>query len=77
MLREDKQIDAIFMFVLRNLRSIFVGISLAILVGGIVWFFIPGKIIRWLERIPRSRLRLMGLAEIILSLGLLYFVLYR
>ena len=77
MLREDKQIDAIFMFVLRNLRSIFVGISLAILVGGAIWFFIPEKIIRWLERIPLIHLRLVGLAGIIFSLGLLYFVLYR
>lgn len=69
--------DDIYMFTFRHLKLLFAGISLAILAEGVVFFFSPGKIIRWLERIPRSRFRLMGIAEIIISLGLLYFILYR
>ena len=69
--------DDIYMFTFRNLKLLFAGISLAILAEGVIFFFAPGKIVRWLERIPRSYLRLMGIAEIIASLGLLYFVLYR
>ena len=69
--------DDIYMFTFRNLKLLFIGISLAILAEGIIFFFIPGKIIRWFERVPRFRLRLMGAAELIISLGLLYFILYR
>ncbi|MCD5397933.1 hypothetical protein LR003_03270 [candidate division NPL-UPA2 bacterium] len=65
------------MFVLRNLRAIFVGLSLVILTGGAAWFFFPEEIIHWLKKIPPVYFRLMGLAGIIFSLGLLYFVLYR
>ena len=69
--------DTVYMFAFRHLEWFFIGISLAVLAEGIIWFFIPKKIVRWLERIPRNRFRLMGSAEIIISLGLLYFILYR
>lgn len=68
--------DAVYMFVFRHMEWFFIGISLAVLAKGVIWFFIPGKIVRWLERMPLSRFRLMGSAEIILSLTLLYFILY-
>lgn len=67
----------IYMFTFRHLELLFAGISLAILAEGAILFFIPGKTTRWLERIPRSYLRLIGIAEVIFSLGLLYFILYR
>jgi len=69
--------DNIYMFTFRNLKWIFAGISLAILVEGVIWFFVPGKIIHWLERMSLIRLRLIGIAEVLLALALLYLVLYR
>ncbi len=69
--------DNIYMFTFRNLQFIFAGICLAVIIEGAMLFFIPGRIIRWWERISRNRLRLLGIAEIILALGALYFVLYR
>jgi len=69
--------DNIYMFTFRHMQLIFAGVSLAILAEGVILFFIPGKTARWLERIPRLYLRLIGIAEILLSLGLLYFILYR
>ncbi len=71
------QMDAVYMFVFRHLEWFFVGIALAVFIEGVIWFFIPGKIIRCLERTPLIRFRLLGLAGIILSLGTLYFVLHR
>jgi len=65
------------MFTFINLKLIFAGICLAVLIEGAILFFVPGRVIRWWERISRRPLRLIGIAEIILSLGALYFVLYR
>ncbi len=69
--------DKIYMFTFINLKLIFAGICLAVLIEGAILFFVPGRVIRWWERISRRPLRLIGIAEIILSLGALYFVLYR
>jgi uncharacterized protein YjeT (DUF2065 family) len=77
MLRGDEQMDNIYMFTFVNLKLIFAGICLAVLLEGAILFFVPGRVIRWWERISRRPLRLIGIAEIILSLGALYFVLYR
>lgn len=65
------------MFVFRHMEWFFAGIALAIFIEGVIWFFIPEKIIRWLEKTPLIRFRLLGLAGIILSLGALYFILYH
>lgn len=77
MLRGNEQMDNIYMFTFINLKLIFAGICLAVLIEGAFLFFVPGRIIRWWEKISRRPLRLIGIAEIILSLGALYFVLYR
>ncbi len=69
--------DDIYMFTFRNLKLLFVGISLAVLIEGAILFFIPGRVIRWLEKTTRNRYRIIGIVEIVFSLGVLYFVLYR
>jgi len=69
--------DSIYMFTFRHMTLLFAGVSLAIFAEGVILFFIPGKTTRWLERIPRLYLRLIGIAEVLFSLGLLFFILYR
>lgn len=71
------QMDTIYLFVFRHLEWFFIGIILTLLIEGVVWFFIPEKTIRWIEKTPLIHFRLLGLAGIIISLGSLYFILYR
>ena len=69
--------DQFYMFTFRNLKLIFAGICFALLAEGIIWFFIPGKVPRWLNSISKAHLRFLGAIEIIVSLGLLYLIIYR
>ncbi len=64
------------MFTFRNLQFIFAGICFALLAEGIIWFFFPGKITRWLTTISKTNLRILGAIEIIISLGLLFLIIY-
>ncbi|MCK4261521.1 DUF2065 domain-containing protein [bacterium] len=69
--------DQFYMFAFRNLKLIFAGICFALLAEGIIWFFIPDKITHWLNSISKANLRFLGAIEIIISLGLLYLIIYR
>ncbi|MCD5390855.1 DUF2065 family protein [candidate division NPL-UPA2 bacterium] len=69
--------DQVYMFTFRNLKWIFAGICFALLAEGIIWFFIPGKITHWVSNISKVNLRILGAIEIIVSLGLLYLIIYH
>lgn len=69
--------DEVYMFTFRNLKFIFAGICFAVLIEGIIWFFIPGKVVNWLQSISKTNLRILGAIEIIISLGLLYLIIYH
>ena len=69
--------DQVYMFTFRNLQFIFAGICFALLAEGIIWFSIPGKVTHWLSSISKANLRILGAIEIIVSLGLLYLIIYR
>lgn len=69
--------DEIYMFTFRNLKFIFAGICFAVLIEGIIWVLFPGKVTNWLQSISKSNLRIPGAIEIVLSLTLLYFIIYH
>ena len=69
--------DKIYVFSVIYLKWIFAAICLAVLVEGISLSFFPDKITRWLEKMPHAHLRLIGIGEIIFSLIVIFFILYR
>ena len=58
------------------MRLIFIGIGIVIFIEGIIWLFFPEKVIRYLTgHVPK--LRIAGAILLLISLSLIYAVIYH